>query len=101
MKLSSVIVVIACTFLIRVTIIGSDFMFYHSAPPQLAFGFFASQMIVYLLYPLLGWVSDVYFTRYNVLRLAFIIFIAGSAISTLVTSVGLWENLCHLKRQKQ
>ena len=100
MKLSPVIVVIACTFLIRVTIIGSDFLFYHSAPPQLAFGFFASQVVAYLLYPLLGWVSDVYFTRYNVLRLAFIIFIVGSTILTLVTSVGLWENVCDLKRQE-
>ena len=95
-KISPVGVVIACTILIRATIIGSesDFLFYHSAVQQLTFGFFASQIVVYLLYPLLGWVSDVYFTRYKVLRLAFIIFIAGSVLFILIISVGLWKNAC-------
>ena len=100
MKYSPAITIIACTFFIQATIIGSDFLFYHSAPPQLAFGFFASKVVAYLLYPLLGWISDVYFTRYNVLRLAFTIFIAGSTILTIVTSVGLSENVCDLKKQK-
>ena len=66
--------------------VGSEselILFYHSAVQQLTFGFFASQIVVYLLYPLLGWVSDVYFTRYKVLRLAFIIFIAGSVLFIL------------------
>ena len=98
-KCSPVVIVVTCAFLIRVTIIGSDFLFYHSAP-HIAFGFFASQVIAYLLYPLLGWISDVYFTRYNVLRLAFIILIAGSAVFLFVTSTGLFRNFSELGQQR-
>lgn len=103
-KISPVAVIVACTFFIRVTIIGSesDFLFYHSASRQLLFAFYFSQVIAYLLYPLLGWISDVYFTRYKVLRLAFIIFIVGSFVFILIISVGLGENVCSsvLKPQK-
>ena len=95
-KISPVVVVIACTFLIQVTIIGSesDFLFYHAALQRLAFGFFGSQVVVYLLYPLLGWISDVYFTRYKVLLLSFIIFIVGSVTFVSIISVGYWQNTC-------
>ena len=86
-KFSPVIIVVACVFLVRVNLIGSNFLFYHSFSHN-EFGFFASQVIAYLLYPLLGWISDVYFTRYKVLRLTFLILIAGSAVYILVTSAG-------------
>ena len=97
-KLSSVAILVTCAFLIRVTIISSDFLFYHSAP-HIPFGFLASQAIAYLLYPLLGWISDVYFTRYNVLRLAFIILIAGSVLFVFVTSAGLFGDFSELHQR--
>ena len=37
--------------------------------------------VAYLLYPLLGWLSDVYFTRYKVIRLAFIIMCVVTTVS--------------------
>ena len=51
-KFSPVIIVVACVFLVRVNLIGSNFLFYHSFSHN-EFGFFASQVIAYLLYPLL------------------------------------------------
>ena len=98
-KLSPVVVIVTCAFLIRVTIIGSDFLFYHSVS-HIAFGFFASEVVAYLLYPLLGWISDVYFARYKVLQLAFLILIAGSAVFILVTSAGLFGNFSELGQLK-
>ena len=38
--------------------------------------------VAYLLYPLLGWLSDVYFTRYKVIRLAFIIMCVVATVAT-------------------
>ena len=95
MKIPPVVVVVVCTFLIRVTIIGSDFFFYHSAPLAAAIGFSVSQAIAYFMYPLLGWISDVYFTRYKVLRLAFIIIASTTVILAIV--VGLGESACNLR----
>ena len=96
MKIPPVVVVVVCTFLIRVTIIGSDFFFYHSAPLVAAIGFSVAQAIAYFMYPLLGWVSDVYFTRYKVLRFAFIIFSTTSTIIVILSSfVGLREGPCN------
>ena len=95
-KISPIAVVITCSFFIQVTIIGteSDFLFYHSDSQQLLFAFYSTQIIAYLLYPLLGWISDVYFTRYKVLRLAFMIFIAGSLLFIPIVIIGLKENVC-------
>ena len=53
-----------------------------------------SQAISYFLYPLLGWVSDVYFTRYKVLRLAFIVIASATVI--LVIVVTLVGNACNV-----
>ena len=66
-------IVVAISCLIRVSIIGSDFFLYHTAQSQLELYFSVSQVVAYLLYPLLGWLSDTYFTRYKVIRLAFIV----------------------------
>ena len=73
-------IVVAISCLIRVSIIGSDFVLYHTAKSKLELYFSVSQVVAYLLYPLLGWLSDTYFTRYKVIRLAFIILSATMAI---------------------
>ena len=70
--------VVAISCLIRVSIIGSDF--FSTAKSQLELYFSVSQVVAYLLYPLLGWLSDTYFTRYKVIRLAFIVVSATMAI---------------------
>ena len=94
MKIPPVVIVVVCTFLIRVTIIGSDYYLYHSASLAGVIGFCVSQAISYFLYPLLGWVSDVYFTRYKVLRLAFIVIASATVI--LVIVVTLVGNACNV-----
>ena len=73
-------IVVAISCLIRVSIIGSDFFLYHTVKSKLELYFSVSQVVAYLLYPLLGWLSDAYFTRYKVIRLAFIILSATNAI---------------------
>ena len=97
MKIPPAAVVVVCTFLIRVTIIGSDFFFYHSAPLVAVIGFCISQAISYFLYPLLGWMSDVYFTRYKVLRLAFVMI--ATATLVLIIAVILGESACNIVTQ--
>ena len=97
MKIHPVVIVVVCTFLIQVTLIGSDSFFYHSTPLAATIGFSVAQAIAYFLYPLLGWASDVYFTRYKVLRLAFIIFSTTSTIVILATFIGLRERACDHK----
>ena len=48
------------------------------------------------LYPLLGWLSDVYFTRYKVIRLAFIITSIAGTGGTIVFIPTVWDiNLLH------
>ena len=42
--------------------------------------------ISYLFYPLLGWLSDVYFTRYKVIRLSFLL---GTVVLATVAIVGV------------
>ena len=79
-----IVIIISC--LIQTSIIGSDFFLYHTAQVQLDLYFSVSQAVVYLLYPLLGWLSDAYFTRYKVIRLAFAVLSATMA-GVLVGSV--------------
>ena len=83
---SAAYIVIICSFLIRVSIIGSDFFLFHTGRLDLVLYFSVSQGIAYLLYPLLGWLSDVYFTRYKVIRLAFII---GTVAAMAFTIFGI------------
>ena len=60
-----------------------------------------SQAIAYLLYPLLGWLSDVYFTRYKVIRFTFIAMTIGEAMFALVAlSILIDEKLAYKKYQQ-
>ena len=57
--------VILCCCLMHMSMIGSDIFFYHTIHKDATLSFLASQSLAYLLYPLLGWLADVYFTRYK------------------------------------
>ena len=83
---SSAYIVIICSFLMRVTIVGSDSLLFHTTGLDIILYFSVSQAIAYLLYPLLGWLSDVYFTRYRVIRLAFIIVVVVAMVFTSLSS---------------
>ena len=71
-------VVVVCCLLIHVTVIGSDVILYHTAGSSTRLIYLILQGVVYLLYPFLGWLSDVYITRYRSVLLSFIIMIVGS-----------------------
>ena len=94
MKIQASHIVILSSFLIRTSLIGTDNYIYHvRIHLQITLLFLAvSQAIAYLLYPLLGWLSDVYFTRYKVIRLAFIAMTIGEMITALVVLVILIDD---------
>ena len=94
MYLSAVSIIVLCSFLIRTTIFGTDFFLYHMESllqiSRLCFA--VAQAIAYLLYPLLGWLSDVYFTRYKVIRLAFIIVCIAEVFSVFAALIILVDS---------
>ena len=98
MGLSAASIVVLCSFVIQASFIGTDFFLYHLERfihiARLSFAL--SHGMAFLLYPLLGWLSDVYSTRYKVIRLAFIVMtIAGIAGVILALAVVMDINLIH------
>ena len=90
MNLAAVFIVVLCSFAMKVSFIGTDFFFYHLNLKTfhiIRTVLAVTHAVAYLLYPLLGWLSDVYFTRYKVIRLAFIIMILASLDCILATLV--------------
>ena len=76
--------VVSCCFLIHVTVIGTDISFYlmHSAVGRDGIiESLVSQAVAYLLYPFVGWLADVHFTRYKFILLAFITIIVATVIA--------------------
>ena len=71
MKVSAVYIVILCSF----ASFGTDLFLYHSKVvyQTTRVCYAVTQAAAYLLYPLLGWLSDVYFTRYKVIRLSLLL----------------------------
>ena len=86
MNLAAASIVVLCLFAIRVAPVGTDISFYHletlSYYTRIILA--VTHATAYLLYPLLGLLSDVYFTRYKVIRLAFIIMILAACDCFLV-----------------
>ena len=79
--------VILCCCLMHMTIVGSDIIFYHTVDKDGTFAFLASQSLVYLLYPLLGWLADVYFTRYKFILYSFITMILATLLMILAAAL--------------
>ena len=73
--------VIVCCLLVYMSLIGTNMALFHTAKKYGALTYLLSQIVAYLLYPLLGWLADVYFTRYK--------FILFSFITMIVTTVGM------------
>ena len=72
----------------HMTIVGSDIFFYHAVDKDGTFAFLASQSLAYLLYPLLGWLADVYFTRHKFILYSFITMIIATLL--MITAVALF-----------
>ena len=81
--------VILCCFLIHMSVIGSDFPLFHTINNDGVLALLISQSVAYLLYPLLGWLADVYFTRYKFVLFSFIIMIVSSILLSAVAAVFL------------
>ena len=78
--------VVLCSALTHISLVGSELFLYHSVITTGAVMILSCRAVSYLLYPLLGWLADVCFTRYKFTVLAFIIMILGSVALT-VTAV--------------
>ena len=83
MEKKPAIIVIACCVLIHVTVIGSDVILYHTAGPISSMIYLTVQGVIYLLYPFLGWITDVCVTRYRSVLFSFIIMIMGAILTIL------------------
>ena len=68
--------VILCCALAHMTVIGSDVVLYHAVDKNGTLFFLVSQGVAYLMYPLLGWLADVCFTRYKFIKFSITIIVA-------------------------
>ena len=86
MKNKAAYLIVLCCLLQHMSVIGSDIALYHTVAHDGTLVFLLSQAVTYLLYPLLGWLADVYFTRYKFVLLSSIFTIVGTVL-TIITSV--------------
>ena len=73
MKNKAAYLIVLCCLLQHMSVIGSDIALYHTVAHDGTLVYLLSQAVAYLLYPLLGWLADVYFTRYKFVLLSSII----------------------------
>ena len=59
---------------------GTDNVYFHALPHLLS----VVLLLAYLLYPLLGWLADVYLSRYKFVRTAFVLTILGCSVFALI-----------------
>ena len=79
---AAVVIVVLCIF-IHVTGIGTDNYFYNNQTKKQSLFFLIIQGTGYLIYPLLGWLADVCFSRYKFVRGSLTLMIAGSVMLVL------------------
>ena len=79
MSRRAVYLVLLCSALLHINTIASDMIFYHMCNLDGTLTFIVSRALAYLLYPFLGWLADVYFTRHS--------FILASSIATIVGTI--------------
>ena len=91
------LIVLLCV-LIHVLGIGSDNVYFHVQQNIASVILLVSQGSAYLLYPLLGWLADVHFTRYKFVRTAFVLLLIGctSLVIVVVSNLLLHEQYMYL-----
>ena len=75
--------IVLCCALLHMSLIGSDIALRHTVSMNGVILFSVSQAVSCLLYPLLGWMADVYFTRYKFVLLSFTTMILGSVVMAI------------------
>ena len=78
------LIIIALCVSIHMLGAGTDNVYFHALPPLPSVFVLVNQGLAYLLYPLLGWLADVYFTRYKFVRTAFVLTILGCSVFALI-----------------
>ena len=82
-----VYLVILCCALIHVSVVGADISLFHTLGRNGAIILSCCKALSYLLYPLLGWMADVRFTRYKFVLFSFIASIFGSILSIATSAL--------------
>ena len=72
--------IVLCCALLHMSLVGSDIALRHTIGVNSMILFSVTQAVSSLLYPLLGWMADVCFTRYKFVLLSFITMILGSMV---------------------
>ena len=81
MAVKAAYIIIFCCLLIHMNAFTTDFAFYRVVNKLGALSMLIPQSITYLLYPFLGWLADVYFTRYKFVFASFLTIIIGSTLA--------------------
>ena len=81
--------IILCCALIHMSLLGSDVSLYRDIAKSGTIIFFSCKAASYILYPLLGWMADVCFTRYSFLLLSFIATILCSILGIVTSALVL------------
>ena len=81
---AAVVIVVLC-ILIHITGIGSDNYLYHNQTWLQSLILLIIQGVGYLIYPLLGWLADAWFSRYKFVRGSLVLMIAGAIVFTVGT----------------
>ena len=91
MKLRGSLLVIVCCLVIElVNISQKRYMIFNL--PLLRITGLTAQGLLFLLYPLLGHLTDVYLTRYRSLKFSYDLIIFGVMIIYIVIDIALWNN---------
>ena len=83
MENKMVVLVILCCTLIHTCLAGVDIFLFHTTENTGIILLLSCKAVSYLLYPLLGWMADVCFTRYKFVLFSFIAMILASILAIL------------------
>ena len=83
--------IVLCCFLLHMTVLGSDIVLYHTVAHDGTLVYLLTQAVTYLLYPLLGWLADVYFSRYKFVLISFIVTIVGTLLTIIPSFVFMYN----------
>ena len=83
--------IVLCSFLLHMTVIGSDIVLYHAVALDGTLTLLVSQAVTYLLYPLLGWLADVYFSRYKFVLLSYTTVIFATLLIIIASVLFLYN----------
>ena len=93
------VVVIICSIIIQLSNIARTYNLEQSEHSIIQIGIIALLGITFLSYPLLGYIADVYLTRYRTLKCSFIFLIVGCTIGLLLFLIAISVNLTEMSEK--